>query len=505
MFRYLATVFIVVTLAVSADGQIKSLKRQKFPADGVSVKVPGRWDQIPPQPDEDDVVAKWAADTMKKGTGERYALRLMKFRHRGGVTGSAVPTEVTAGGRGDAGEEIDRAEIMRRWKERNRPVSFKDYWEKSFGYLTKLPKSKDIKIGKAKGKVYELDLRSTQYGHTSMIVGVVFDGTFEWAVIYEAPTDQIFPERSPSAKTKVKSKIYSSIKSLKFFDRERKNQKKGMDLDNLSEMDKKIEKIRGRLPKSWTIMPTPMKQYVVVHNIPQKKTKQIAFAKNIVKYLERMRKHYERVFPPKKQITAVSVVRVCQNREEYHQYGGPGGSAGYFSPSTGELVIYDATKDGGMADSYSTLFHEAYHQYLYYAVGETSAHCWFDEGYGDYFAGANPKKGFKIGLFDWRTSTVKKAVREGKNVHLKDLFTYTQPQYYANASICYAQGWALVYFLKSKTCKKQNKRWPEILDIYFNTMVKTGSAGKALAAAIDGVDLEELNNAYMKFIKKGFK
>ena len=158
-----------------------------------------------------------------------------------------------------------------------------------------------------------------------------------------------------------------------------------------------------------------------------------------------------------------------------------------------------------MADSYATLFHEAYHQYLYYAVGQVSAHRWFDEGYGDYFAGANPRKGFKIGVFKWRTGVVKNAVAAGKNVHLKDLFRYTQPQYYRNASVCYSQGWALIYFLKSRAAERANPRWPKILDIYFNTLVKTRNAGRAVNAALEGVDIEALNTAYVEFIKGGFK
>ncbi len=505
--RLVFALLLTALFAVSSGAQIKGLSKKKFPALGYSLKVPKRWDQIPPQPNEDETMAKWALDTASKGTGEAYALRVMRFRPRSGVTGGATKQDGEApAGMGD-GVIPSPEDMMKEWRERNRPISFKDYWKKRFGGFPgmELAEPTDLKIGKLKGKLYELVGKSSFRGNdTSTIVGTVSDGTYEWAIIYSAPTKELFPEKSPKQSTKVKSRIKSSIKSLKFFDAVRKSQPKGVDRDNMSEMDKTIEEVKRKLPPNWKVLPTPRKQYVIVHNIPQKKTRQIAFAHNIVKYLERIRKYYEKVFPPRKQITKVSVVRVCQDKEEYHQYGGPGGSAGYFNPGSGELVIYDASKDGGTADSYSVLFHEAYHQYLYYAVGQVSAHSWFNEGYGDYFSGSNPKKGFKIGVFDWRTGTVKKAVSEKKNVHLKDLFYYTQRQYYANPSVCYAQGWALVYFLKSKSAKK-NERWPQILDIYFNTLVKTRDKGKAVKAALDGVDIEKLNKAYMTFIKKGFK
>jgi hypothetical protein len=485
-------------LAVPSFAQIKGLKLAKIPADGFSMKVPKSWDQIPPKPEDNEIIAKWGADTSKRGTGDHYSLRVMRFRPRTGTTGSESPV-----GGGD-GEKFDREKMLKRWREASRPTSFIEYWKSSFRGVP-LPEPQEIKIGKLKGKLYELNGKGNRFGATSALIATINDGTFDWAAIYYAPTKAVFPDGKENKATKIKTKIKSSLKTMKLFDAVRKSQAKGVDLDNMSEIDKKIEAVKRRLPKSWTVIPTPRKQYVIVHNIPQKKTRQITFANNIVKYLERMRKHYEKVFPARKKVTAVSVVRVCQDRNEYIQYGGPGGSAGYFSPSSGELVIYDASKDGGMADSYSTLFHEAYHQYLFYAVGRVSAHRWFDEGYGDYFAGANPKKGFKIGVFDWRTGVAKKAVSEGKNVHLKDLFYYTQPQYYANPSVCYAQGWALVYFLQSKSIKKKHQRWADILDIYFNTLVKSRNAGKALAAALKDVDIEALNDAYVTFIKRGYK
>lgn len=494
-----AILVMAAILSVPAQAQIKTLKLKKLPSDGFSMKVPKDWSPVPPKPEDKDTVAKWAADTSKRGSGDYYALHVMRYRPRTGTTGG----DETPVGLGEGGE-FDREKMLKRWREMNRITSFKDYWKRTMRGVP-MPEPETFKVGKLEGKMYLLDGIGTRSARTSSIIGVVNDNTYEWVVIYYAPTKAIFPEGKESKATRIKTKIKTSIKSIRLFDPVRKNQASGVDLDEMSEIDKKIEAVKRRLPKSWTVIPTPKKQYVVVHNIPQKKTRQITFANNIVKYLERMRKHYEKVFPARKQVTAVSVVRVCQDRNEYHNYGGPGGSAGYFSPSSGELVIYDASKDGGMADSYSTLFHEAYHQYLYYAVGRVSAHRWFDEGYGDYFAGANPKRGFKIGVFDWRDGTAKKAVSEGKNVHLKDLFYYTQPQYYANASVCYAQGWALIYFLKNKSIQKKHPRWAKILNIYFDTLVEGKNAGKALAAALKGVDIEELNDAYVSFIKRGYK
>ncbi|MCB9833710.1 MAG: hypothetical protein H6807_14695 [Planctomycetes bacterium] len=496
----LATLVTIAVLASVAGAQIKSLSRFKAEEQGFELKVPVKWDQIPPQPDEAHVMAKWAADSMKKGTGESWEFQVMRFVPRSGTTESgaeAVPEE------GGMPPEIDRKELMKRFMEASRPTSFVEYYER-LNTKAKLSSPEDLKIGREKGKLYCIPEFDDWNGGTSALVGVLDDGGREWVLMYLVPKKEVFPDGKEDAKTSVKTSILASISSFRLFEPKRRNQPSDVDLDTMSEIDRKILEVKDRLPASWEVLPTPKKQYVIVHNIPQKKTRQITFAKNIVKYLERMREHYESIFPPRKTIDAVSVVRVCQDREEYHQYGGPGGSAGYFSPATGELVIYDATSEGGMADSYSTLFHEAYHQYLYYAVGEVSAHRWFDEGYGDYFAGANPKKGFRIEPFDWRTGTVRQAVVEGKNVPLEKLIRYTQAEYYGNADVCYSQGWALVYFLKSDAAKK-NDKWPGILQRYFDTLVETQRPDKAVDVAFEGVDISELDAAYCDFIKGGFK
>ena len=85
-------------------------------------------------------------------------------------------------------------------------------------------------------------------------------------------------------------------------------------------------------------------------------------------------------------------MRVCGDRKEYHEYGGPGGSAGYWNSGSEELVFYDASRSKKIDDdTVSVLYHEAFHQYIYYSVGNVAPHSWFNEGHGDYYAGADLK------------------------------------------------------------------------------------------------------------------
>jgi hypothetical protein len=193
----------------------------------------------------------------------------------------------------------------------------------------------------------------------------------------------------------------------------------------------------------------------------------------------------------------VSVIRVCGDRMEYHQYGGPGGSAGYWNDDSEELVFYDADPNNLKPDrdTLAVLYHEAFHQFIYYSVGEVAPHSWFNEGHGDYFAGAKyADQKFKIGPFDWRVGVVKEAIRNGPSPYeetekngatlrhwdrkqggyspLKCLVDMSQGEYYSYPSVCYAQGWSLVYFLREIVPKnaKWNEKWGNILTVYFDTL-----------------------------------
>src|SRR5205085_4217671 len=57
-------------------------------------------------------------------------------------------------------------------------------------------------------------------------------------------------------------------------------------------------------------------------------------------------------------------------------------------------------------------------------------------------------------------------------VPLKALVRFSQRDYYSYPSICYAQGWSLVYFLREIVPKNPvwNEKWGKILETYFSTL-----------------------------------
>ena len=220
---------------------------------------------------------------------------------------------------------------------------------------------------------------------------------------------------------------------------------------------------KADLAEGWKAVDTP--HYLVLHHVDDK------FASNIAKRLEACRSLYERMFPPRTNLTAVSVVRVCKNRDEYWEYGGPGGSAGYWSRWDKELVFFE-DKSGGKRDTFAVLQHEAFHQYIYYYYEQMAPHIWYNEGHADYFSGhAFNKRSHKledIKTFLWRKDRAREGLANGELVPLKEFIRYTQGQYYSNADICYAQGWAFIYFLRQS--KRLRPEWRDLLSRYLENI-----------------------------------
>jgi len=223
---------------------------------------------------------------------------------------------------------------------------------------------------------------------------------------------------------------------------------------------------KKKLIPGWGAVDT--ENYLIIYNKEVKRR----LVRKIARQIEAIREDvYEKMFPPEKDVTAISVVRVCKDRQEYHRYGGPGGSAGYWSRGDEELVFYQDKSN--KKDSLRVLYHEAFHQYIHYAVGDVAPHSWFNEGHGDYFAGHNYVGGrFKADVFRWRTGVISNAIARETYVPLEQFLKYSQGQYYANASLCYAQGWSLVYFLREverRRIRKYKKYWG-LLDKYFDAI-----------------------------------
>ncbi|MFT6110240.1 MAG: hypothetical protein ACJA2W_003165 [Planctomycetota bacterium] len=228
----------------------------------------------------------------------------------------------------------------------------------------------------------------------------------------------------------------------------------------------------------WQAIGTPSERFVILTN-----AEKMAFVKEVIERLEISRDIYEQDFPPPAGFDAVSVVRICANADEFHKFSGtPRGVAGYFSPSSVELVMYD-NLEVDRNSTYAVVSHEAFHQYCHFLFNQSEAHRWFDEGHGDYYGGLKIRgKRGKItpkmpsGLD--RLSVIRGMVRDDQCAPLVDHlnFTHTQWQGQGPSGVsCYAQSWSIIYMLRQGALRKVNRKvwkdeYADILPNYVRTL-----------------------------------
>jgi hypothetical protein len=216
-------------------------------------------------------------------------------------------------------------------------------------------------------------------------------------------------------------------------------------------------------------------------------------------------------FALSQELSKCSVVRVCKNAGEYHAYGGPPMAAGHWDASAGELVVYDDRANGGKGDTWITLNHEAFHQYIFYFYGNLAPHSWYNEGTGDFYSGYSLKNNrFTLEKNLWRRDTIKEAIHNDKFVPLGEIMRWGQKEYYGmnklqtSPVICYAEGWSLIWFLrtgKKNKAKGWNPKWDTLLDDYLKALVTTRNRSKAIEACLKDVDMDALQAAWIDYTK----
>lgn len=285
--------------------------------------------------------------------------------------------------------------------------------------------------------------------------------------------------------------------------------------------------VRKKLVRGWKAEDT--EHFIVVFDTPDQ-----PLMRKILRDIELLRVEYMKLFPPAGEMNAVSTVRVCKSRDEYFSYGGPPRTAGFWNRETEELVLYDAEQidrnhQRSETNTFIALYHEAFHQFIHYSAGELPPHSWFNEGHGDFFSGATVRDGKvrAIGPNPWRVNVIKYVVMVKQHVPWKDMIRYEQQQYYANPDVCYAQGWSMIYFLRTSKEVARKPEWARILPSYFDALkvawadelheleaqgkkddkASRAQAGlKARLRAVDeafaGVDLDEIEQAWLAFVDK---
>ena len=500
---------------------------------GFRIKMPKEWAFIPPQPGEINLIGKYNhphATPIPLGRSAFYLESwLLKFDRREKVK-KKIEIEDDEG---ESVGEIDMTDLfsdgdIAEWAESNLP-----------GTNWVIESQKEMKIHKIPAIEYQFvgdsrvdpDEKMRAYAMVYML-----HPDCEVAVVFNGPGDK---SKWKSKYQKVYSKMAKSFDPIEIEKAEISDEIVGAD-DSALRAQKRAELTDYvRRTPGWELHET--ENYFIVSHLNDKK-----FIKDLKERLEAIRAVYMEDYPPEvaqkardaraareaadrgeeepelkvgedeQSATAVdpmelartSIVRVCANPDEYHSYGGPPGSAGYWSSYHKELVIYWDPSGGGR-DTWLVLNHEAFHQFIYYFYGQLSPHSWYNEGTGDFYSGYKYKnKKFTLKEAEWRRATAMEMIKTEEYVPLEEITRYTQSEYYGNndyglgGGALYAQGWSFVYFLRTgeKNAKGWNDDWNNILKTYLDVLAETSDLDQAVDVAFDGVDWKEMEECWKRYM-----
>lgn len=500
-----------VGLSTAAFAQ-KNLGETYTDADyGYQIQLPNKWKQIPVQPGEKSVIAKFVGPQVdinlakQKEEGNFYdepqleIIRIVPRKKADVVTGvSQTPKPETGDPDGTAhhgeGEEKTKTEEPRRDQA---PQSFEDWLNKTYGAkgIRIQTQGKKIKVGKREGEemVYLTNAYKIDQKNYALVVQLDDEA---FAMHYRLAN-------APNGFDKWEDVFQRSARSFRETNKKKVAEPASTKVDSnapLPDAEKKRHLADVSRTAGWYLDET--KNYFI-----KARTVDQNFVQTLKEHLEMIRGRLEADYPPIKPITTRSVLRVCHDWNEYTRYGGPGGSVGYWNPGTEELVVFNS-KEYDIKATYAVLYHEAFHQYIFYRCGKISPHSWFNEGTGDFYAGGKIKYGkFEIGPSEaplvGRVETARSLVQQKKTVPLEKLVRMTQAEYYTEGALKYAQGWALIYFLRNgSSANGWKKEWEQILPTYLQVLIDTKNPEKAVEKAFDGVDMNALESTWLEYVKR---
>ena len=255
--------------------------------------------------------------------------------------------------------------------------------------------------------------------------------------------------------------------------------------------------------KDWWFAETP--EYIFLSDIRS------ATGKNLVKELQStmpvLRGAFAKLIPPFDEKMDVSVVRIFEEPEAYKQYVGKDieWSIGVWVPLRRELAILSQGRD--KEKTMEIIKHEGFHQYLFYATGQTPNALWFNEGHACFFETSevdskgrveipeDARVGLLLDNLDEAASSIPKLIQSGRTA----FYGGSDQQRHMN----YTTAWALVYFLRKGAPSEKLTAYGSVLDTYLKTLAATKDSDAATTAAFEGVNMTRLKEDFSDFWKRG--
>ncbi len=226
-------------------------------------------------------------------------------------------------------------------------------------------------------------------------------------------------------------------------------------------------------------------EFTVLHALPEKS----AFISALTNELAAMRALYAATIPsPIDATNVLAVARIFASREDYIDVVGTNLSwtAAYWSPERRELVAYMPA--GGDGDLLATFRHEAFHQYLSYASSMIASSPWFNEGYAQYFEGA--EAGWNIG------ETVTPLWVDAAAEFLPSLLYMDYETFYSGTAkerrVKYRLAWSIAHFIEKGAASVRFEPFKNLKRDYMQALLDRRDMHEATAIVFKNGDFTAL-------------
>lgn len=254
---------------------------------------------------------------------------------------------------------------------------------------------------------------------------------------------------------------------------------------------------------SWWYVNTD--NYIILANLSLKHK---ALVKQLQEDIEFLRSAYFELMPPRTEINAVSVIRVFATPQEYVAYVGPehSWSGGLWMASKKEMAIrpidWGRNRDQSR-NVMETAYHEAFHQYIFYALDQVRTSVWFNEGHAVFFEHSEIKNNrLEIQEHEYSVQRLLTMISQNK-ASIPELIQMDYKDFYAEddekRSANYCLAWALVYYLRKGACFDKPAAHVKLLDRYIDTLWRTKDERKATEEAFGRTNQYNFQDDFIAF------
>ncbi len=283
---------------------------------------------------------------------------------------------------------------------------------------------------------------------------------------------------------------------------------------NTPEFEEARQRVIGQIRSMTDWWYVEMPPYILVSDLPRSRR---TLVDRIQRDLQVLRPRFMQLFPPVVEPREVSLVRVFADRQAYENYVGAESawSLGVWMPSRKELVIASSAPGGSgqrTSEILSTAYHEAFHQYLFYALDQKPMPRWLDEGHAMLFdtITLNVARGTVVVNEDEnRIRNLEYSASIGRPLDLVQLMNLSWERFYAldvpdsrwERQFHYSGAWAFVYFLrKAVPVLHAGEGYDRIIPRTVEYLLENpGDFTGATEAALRGIDRRRLQRDFDDF------